>query len=585
MLKGSRFAEHPLAGLIPYLGRYRAKLLLGTGMVLATNAVAVVTPWVLGRAIDDLRLEVTRDKLLIYATVLVGLSALEGVFRFLMRSVLIGTSRRLEFDLRSDLYAHLLRLTPSFYQRYTTGDLMSRATNDLSAVRSVLGPGIMYSLNTLFTTVLTVSLLISIDPSLALYTLIPLVAVSVCARYFGSQIHRRFRSIQEQFSELTSLVQENVAGMRVVKAYNQEPAFVRRFAESNRIYVDRSLGLARISGLFHPSLALLLGLSSLTLLGLGGWKVTLGEISLGDLVAFMAYLAMLTWPTIALGWVINIVERGSASMRRIQELLDSRPAISVPNSSGTDITAGSIEVSDLSFAYDGPQALQDISFEVPAGSTLAIVGRTGSGKSTLANLLCHFYPVERGQIRIDGEDLNDIPLEVLRRRIAYVPQDTFLFSDTVRGNIAFGRPQATRDQVEKMARTSDIWSDIQRFPEQLDTFVGERGVTLSGGQKQRIAISRALLVDAPILILDDSLSSVDTQTEERILERLAGQLRKRSAIVISHRISTVKGADQILVMDEGRIVERGTHRQLVDQEGLYRQLYERQLLQEELGIE
>lgn len=580
-----KYADHPLASLLPYLYRYRAKILAGTAMVLLTNILAAGQPWVLGRAVDDLTLEVTRGKLLIYPLLLVGLSALEGVFRFLMRHILIGASRRVEYDLRNDLFAHLMRLTPSFYQRYTTGDLMSRSTNDLSAVRSVLGPGIMYSLNTLFTAVLAVSLLISIDAGLALLTLLPLIAVTVCTRYFGRQIHRRFQSIQRQFSEITSLVQENVAGMRVVKAYHQEPAFIDRFARANRDYVDQSLGLAKVSGLFNPSLTFLLGVSSVALLGFGGWKVMQDQITLGDLVAFMAYLAMLTWPTIALGWVINIVERGAASMGRINELLRSRPEIEAKPAAPGRVSRGHIRVSDLSFSYNGTPVLDGINFEVPAGQTVAIVGGTGTGKSTLANLLGHFYPVPRGRIQIDGFDINDIPPATLRRNLAYVPQETFLFSETIRANIAFGNPQADSDAVEEAARVSDIWPDIQEFPDGMDTFVGERGVTLSGGQKQRIAISRALLTDAPVLLLDDALSSVDTETEERILRGLANVMRQRSAIVISHRISTVKSANLILVMERGRIVERGDHRRLLDQNGLYRRLHERQLLREELGIE
>ncbi len=579
-------SERPLARLLPYLGRYRRSLVVGTAMVAVTNAVAAVTPWILGRAIDDLQLELTRDKLLQYALILVGLSLVEGIFRFCMRHVLIGMSRRVEYDLRGDLFSHLLRLDPAFYQGHTTGDLMSRSTNDLSAVRSVLGPGIMYSLNTLFTALLAVGLLLSIDPGLAVVSLLPLVGVSVCTRYFGAQIHRRFGKVQEQFAGLTSLVQENVAGVRVVKAYNQEAAFVQRFEEANRRYVVGNLGLARISGLFHPTLALLLGLSSVVLLGFGGWKVMQGQISLGDLVAFMAYVSMLSWPTIALGWVTNIVERGSASMRRINALLDSEPLVSSPELSAPPaISRGHLRVSGLTFSYNGSPVLEDVSFEVPAGQTLAIVGRTGSGKSTLATLLGRFRPVPRGRISIDGLDVNDLPLDVLRRSIAFVPQDTFLFSASLRDNIAFGKPGAGEEQIERVARISDIWPDVQDFPDRLDTFVGERGVTLSGGQKQRVAISRALLTEAPVLLLDDALSAVDTQTEERILQRLGEQLERRTAIVISHRISTVQSADQILVLEEGRVAERGTHRQLLEQEGIYRQLYERQLLQEELEVQ
>lgn len=577
--------KRQLFTLIPYLKKYQAKIIIGATMVLLTNIVAVVSPWILRNAIDRLYLDISRDILLYYASLLIAASAVEGLFRFLMRRTLIGVSRNIEYDLRNDLFSHLQSLSPSFYQRNPTGDIMSRATNDLSAVRMVLGPGIMYSINTLFTAVLTISILVTLNLQLAILTLLPLLAVSVCVKYFGNQIHQRFERIQEQFATLTTLAQENVSGIRVVKAYNQEEAFIGRFQEANQDYVDRSLSLVRVWGVFNPLLTFLLGLSSVGLLWYGGRQVIQGSMTVGDFVAFMAYLSMLTWPTIALGWVINIFERGSASMGRMNQIFQSRPEIRDESSSTLSTLEGHIQVNNLTFSYNGTPVLKNVSFEIPAGQTLAIVGRTGSGKSTLVNLLCRLYQVPEAGIFIDGSDINNIPLETLRTHIGYVPQETFLFSETVQQNIAFGRPEASLQSIQESAKISNIWPDIQEFPRKFETFVGERGITLSGGQKQRIAISRALLVNPRILILDDALSSVDTDTEEKILQGLAGEFTNRTVILISHRISTVKMADQILVLEKGEIVERGTHDELLKTEGHYATLYERQLLKKELGVE
>jgi ATP-binding cassette subfamily B protein len=574
-----------LLHLLPYLGKHRLSIAIGVLMVLLTNLAAVAAPWILGAAVGALARQAHHRTLLFYAGLLVAASATEGFFRYQMRRILIGVSRYIEFELRNDVFAHLQTMSPRYFQANPTGDIMSRATNDLSAVRMVLGPGIMYSINTLFTALFAVAMLIKIDATLALLTLVPAAAVVFVMKRFGRLVHDRFEQIQEQLGTLTSLAQENVSGIRVVKAYDQGEAFIRRFGEVNDGYLRKSLALAKVAGLYPPLLGLLLGLSSVGLLWYGGSLVVRGAIGLPHFVAFMGYLAMLTWPTIALGWVMNIVERGSASMARLRTILEAEPDIRDDAPRPITELTGRIEVRGLTFSYGNSTVLDDLHFRIEAGRTVAIVGGTGSGKSTLVNLLCRLQPVPPGAVFFDGVDINGVPLAVLRKHIGFVPQDTFLFSDTVRRNIAFGLPQAPLEAVEQAARVSRIEPDIQGFPDGYETFVGERGITLSGGQKQRMTISRALLINPRILILDDALSSVDTHTEEQILERLADELRGRTAIIISHRISTVKMADHILVLDRGRIVERGAHDELLAAGGYYADLYEKQLLREELGVE
>jgi len=575
---------YPLLRLVPYLKKYRARIAWGVLMVALTNIFALVNPWILKQAIDMLSRQFNRTTLLRYALLIVGMSVVEGIFRFAMRRVLIGVSRDVEYDLRNDLFAHLQLLSPSFYKRNATGDIMSRATNDLSAVRMVLGPGIMYSINTVAISLMATVLLFKISISLSLLAFLPLALVSFTVKKFGAVVHSKFEKIQEQLSSISTQVQESLAGIRVVRAYHREQAFIAQFETANQEYFKRNLSLIRVSGFFHPLNAFLLGVSSVVLLWYGGRQVIQQQITLGEFVAFMAYLSMLIWPTIALGWVVNILQRGAASMGRINALLDAEPEIRDVDVREGRIR-GNIEVKNLSFRYNGDPVLHDISFAVPAGSRVAIVGRTGSGKTTLVQLLGRLYPVPDGKVYIDGLDINRIPLEDLRHAIGFVPQDAFLFSETIRENIAFADAPGDPSRVREAAAIAGLEQDIEDFPPKYETTVGERGITLSGGQKQRTTIARALYAAPRILVLDDSLSSVDTYTEERILNRLAAATRGCTTLIVSHRISTVRDADQILVLDEGRIVQRGTHSQLLSETGLYADLYEKQLLKEELGVE
>jgi ATP-binding cassette subfamily B protein len=514
-----------------------------------------------------------------------------GCFRFLMRRIIIGASRDIEYDLRNDFFAHLQRLPLSYFQARRTGDLMSRATNDLNAVRMMIGPAVMYSASTLLTFVVGIILMLSIDAKLTLIALIPLPFVSVSVKYFGSAIHRRFEHIQAQLAEVSAVVQETLSGVRVVRAYCQEPAETQRFRRANLEYLERNRGLIRLQGMFFPSMSFFLGLGSLLVLWLGSREVIRHRLTLGEFVAFNAYLVMLSWPMIAFGWVTNMLQRGMASWKRMLEVLDVVPEIRDSAAAAPRPVAqirGVIEVRDLTFAYDGTVVLEHVSLTIPAGQTAALVGVTGSGKSTLINLLPRLHDPPPGTVFIDGVDVREMPLSVLRGVIGFVPQEPFLFSDTIAENIAFGAPadvDSTRRlaEIQRAAAVARLDKDIADFPAGYDTTVGERGITLSGGQKQRTALARAVMIDPRILILDDALSAVDTYTEEEILSRLRGVMRQRTSIIVSHRISTVREADQIFVLDNGRIVQRGSHAELVAREGLYAELYRKQLLEEELA--
>jgi ATP-binding cassette subfamily B protein len=579
-----------LRALLPYLRRYRVQIAWGIVMVLAANALSVLSLEYVKLGVDALgRPGTTRTAVFRYAALSLGVAILAGAGRYGMREILNGVSRRVELDLRDDFFAKLLRLDAGFYARHPTGDIMSRATSDIAAVRMVAGPAYMYLVNTIVFSVFALTRMAWIDPWMTAASLVPMILLPPVTIWFGNVIHERFEGIQEQQGVMATMAQENLAGQRIVKAYGQEDYQSRRFRELSREYMDRNVELARTSGLFYPSLGLLAGLAMVVALWIGGRGIMRGEVTNGDFVVFILYLGMLTWPMIALGWVVNLFQRGAASMGRVSRVLSAIPAVAdAPDAAAPPRVRGEIEFRDVSFRYPGTEryVLRALSFRVPAGATVAIVGPTGSGKSTVVQLLTRTYDPTGGEVRVDGIPVSLWPLERLRAAVAVVPQDTFLFSTTIEENLALGfhEPDAERraERVRAAARVARLHDTVAELPAGYATLLGERGINLSGGQKQRAALARAIARDAEVLVLDDALSAVDTHTEFEILEGLRGVLAGRTSVIVSHRVTAVMHADLILVLDDGRLAEQGTHAELLRHGGVYAALQRRQLLAEEV---
>jgi len=571
-----------LLRLRPYLYRYRKSYIIGTLHVLITNGFTLLSPLVLKRAVDELRGGTLTIPLSGYAAIIVALACMQGIFRFWMRRITIGASRHIEFDLRNDFFAHLETLSLSFYERTRTGDIVARATNDLNAVRMFLGPAIMYVANTFFTLIIGLTLMLLIDWRLTLLALIPFPILSIVVNRLSKRLHVLFGSIQEQYSNISTHVQENISGIRVVKAFVREEEQIGRFRELNAEFLQRNMRMVKLWGLFFPFMGLLTGIALVIVLWYGGMRVIAGELTLGGFVAFITYLGMLTWPAIAIGWVLNMIQRGAASMGRIGELLDTKPEVAGPESKGEETILGGVTIDNVSFAYNGVPVLREVSLDVRRGETVAIVGAIGSGKSTLLRLIPRLYDPSDGEVRIDGTPLARFSLHHLRSSIGFVPQETFLFSLSIKDNIRFGAPGIDDDEVRRICTLARLDDDLARFPNGLDTMVGERGVLLSGGQKQRISLARALARNPRILVLDDSLASVDVNTEEEILAGLREFRRGRTTIIVSHRLSAVRDADRIVVLEDGAVAEEGTHHELIARHGFYSRLHKRQKLTREL---
>src|SRR5271157_385791 len=589
-----------LRPLFPYLRKYRGTFWVGALCVLCNSSVWILFSLVIKQAVDDLNTGVTVHKLWVYSAKLLAVAGIRAIFQFLTRWILIGASREIEFDLRNDLFKHLERLSYGFYQRTRTGDIMARATNDLNAVRMLVGPGIMYTANTIVFTAGALAFMLWISPKLTLFAFAPLPIISIVIQHFGRQIHERFERIQAMYSDISARAQENFSGARLIRAYVQEEAEIELFERENQEYIRRSLRLVRLMGMLWPSLQALLGAAIIIVLFVGGRLVIQHRINVGDFAAFNTNMVQLAWPVIALGWVINIFQRGTASLSRIANILATKPDITdadVPSSGAPQEIRGEIEFRNLRFHYGqtlkaaergqghihgDEDVLRNVNLKIPAGTSLAIVGPTGFGKSTLVSLIPRIYDAAPGSVLIDGRPIREFPLEVLRKNIGFVPQETFLFSDTIRENIAFGAEHATDAEVRRAAEAANIANEIESFPNGYNTLVGERGLTLSGGQKQRTAIARALIRNPRILLLDDALASVDTQTEDRILNHLREIMEGRTTVFISHRVSTVRNADRIAVLHNGFIVEYGTHDELIARNGYYTELNDKQRLEEEL---
>lgn len=569
-----------------YFLKYKWTIILGVFFIIASNITAVYIPLLIRDGIDELKNNVSQDKLFNYAVWIVVLAFVSGFFRVMIRQTIIVTSRKIEFDLRNDFWEHLQNLPASYYHNNKTGDIMAHATNDINAVRNFIGPAVMYTIDTLTTFIFTIVLMIAISPVLTLLALLPFPILSFIVYKVGKKIHNKFTLIQEHFSKLTAKAQENLSGIRIIKAYVREQKEIELFNELSKEYFKKNMNLARLQSVFFPLLFMLIGSSMVLILWFGGIKIMEGTLKIGELIAMEIYIGYLIWPAIAVGWVTNLVQQAEASQKRLNKIFEIKSQIVDNENTDYSISSlsGDIEIKELNFKYNENQdyILKDINLTIKEASTLAIVGPTGSGKSTLANLLLRIYDINEGSIRIGDKELKKIPLKVLRKSIGYVPQETFLFSDTIKNNILFGVDDYNEEELNHSIKIAQLEKDLSMFPQKLDTIIGERGITLSGGQKQRTSIARAIIKNPEILILDDCLSAVDTYTEEEILKNLKLEMQKRTSIIISHRISTIKDADKIIVLKEGRIIEEGTHEQLMNNNNYYSEMYKKQLLEQEL---
>jgi ATP-binding cassette, subfamily B, multidrug efflux pump len=571
----------PARRLLHYFGLYKTRLILGALCVVGSALFSLAKPLIIGNAVNALGSGFTREDLIRYGLLLIGASVAEGIFLYLQRSIIIGASRHIEYAMRADFYGHLQKLPLRFYQEQRTGDLMSRATNDLGSVRMLIGPATMHSLSSLLVVTGAFLMMLRIDVMMALLALTAVPVVAGLVKVFGERIHVRTKAVQDYFGDISARVQENLSGVRVVRAFAREASEIETFKRMNHEFVERNRSLIRLTATFYPALHALIGLMFVFIFFFGSRKMIAGTLTLGSFVAFQFYLGRMIWPLIALGWVMNLFQRGMASMKRLHDVWSVEPDAN-PTEEVAMTPQGNLEVRDLTFAYEERPVLRDLHFDVRQGQTVGIVGRTGSGKSTLLALITRSFEPPPGTIFLDGRPIETIPIHQLREWIGMVPQETFLFSESIAENIRFGRAGATDREVDEVAAQAGLSTDVAGFPQGLGTVIGERGITLSGGQKQRTAIARALVRDPLILIMDDSLSAVDTQTEERILHALRSIRQGRTVLIVSHRVSSVKDADHIIVLDDGRIVERGSHEQLVERGGYYADLYRRQTIEDEL---